>query len=353
LLIFDEIQECPNAIAALKFFCENNPDIHIIAAGSLLGVFLHPEVSFPVGKVEFLHLYPLSFYEFLLALGENGLCELLDKKDEKLISVFRDKFIDKLKTYFFVGGMPEVVQCFVNEKDFAEARRIQEQILESYLNDFSKHIPPAQIQKVKQIWNAVPALLAKENKKFMYKEVQKGASAKTYEAALEWLENSGLIHQVFRVSKPGVPLKSYEDKSAFKIYSIDIGLLSAMSFLNAKIILEGDSMFTEFKGALAEQFALQELKAAGVKVAYWVNEGASAEVDFLLQTMENGIVPLEVKASTNLKAKSLKVYNEKFSPKLMLRASLAGFAEHGVLKDVPLYAITFFIYYSKPVTKTP
>jgi len=342
LLILDEIQECPNAISALKHFCEQVPQIHIIAAGSSLGFFLHSGNSFPVGKVEFLRLYPLSFYEFLLAAGENGLCELLDKKDKSLISVFRDKFIDKLKTYFFVGGMPEVVQRFVINKDFTEVRTIQEQILESYLYDFSKHIPSSQIQKVKQIWNTVPAQLAKENKKFIYKEIQKGASARTFEAALEWLASSGLIHRVFRVSKPGIPLKSYESETAFKIYSVDIGLMCAMSLLDARTLLNGDSLFTEFKGALAEQFVLQELKAVGVKrIAYWANEGASAEIDFILQT-GSGVVPLEVKSSLNLKAKSLGVYNEKFSPEVMIRSSLSDFAKHGVLEDIPLYALASF-----------
>jgi predicted AAA+ superfamily ATPase len=343
LIVFDEIQECPEALTALKYFQENMPNYHITAAGSLLGVSLHQGLSFPVGKVEFMTLYPLNFREFLSAAGEKGLCDLLDGGDCTLMAAFKDTFISYLRMYFYVGGMPEAVLKFSNGNDFAAARTVQNQILLSYGEDFSKHIPVNTIQKVNQIWNSIPVQLARENKKFVYKEVQKGASAKTYELALEWLIRCGLIHKVSRVSKPAVPLRAYETTGAFKLFLGDIGLLSAMSLLNVKTLLEGDALFTEFKGALTEQFVLQELKTLdGIDTAYWANEGnATAEVDFILQTA-NGIVPLEVKSSINLKAKSLKVYEEKFNPVLSIRTSLADFKKTGALYDIPLYALENF-----------
>ncbi len=339
LIILDEIQECPEALTSLKYFYENAPQYNIVAAGSLLGVALHHGTSFPVGKVEFMHLYPLSFYEFLQALGEDGLCELLKQKDYSLWTTFKSKLINLLRTYFYVGGMPEVVRTFASTGDFAQARVIQNQILQAYVLDFSKHIALPDIPRVNQLWNSIPAQLAKENKKFIYKDVQKGAASKTYSLAIEWLISCGLIHKIPRLSKPALPLKGYANEDAFKLYLLDVGLLSAMTSLNARILLEGDALFTEFKGALTEQFACQELKTLeDIDIAYWANNGATAEVDFIIQ-LDGTILPVEVKASTNLKAKSLQIYQEKYNPPQRIRASLADYKQTGNLYDIPLYAL--------------
>ena len=339
LIIFDEIQDCPNALTSLKYFNENAPEYDILAAGSLLGITLHPGTSFPVGKVEFMNLYPLGFAEFLLAIGEERLCALVKSLDWELIKVFKDKLIYYLKMYFYVGGMPEVVREFSENRDFNLARKVQDGILDSYMQDFSKHIPVNHLQKVRQLWASIPAQLAKENKKFIYREAQKNATAQTFEIPLEWLSSCGLIHKVSRVSKPALPLKGYENTGAFKLFLCDIGLLSAMSALNAKTILEGDALFTEFKGALTEQYVCQEMKLFDNAVtAYWVNSGATAEVDFVLQ-LGSSIMPIEVKAATNLKAKSLSVYREKFKPEIEVRTSLADYKKTDNLFDIPLYAL--------------
>jgi len=344
LIIFDEIQACPAALTSLKYFNENMPEYDIIAAGSLLGVFLHEGVSFPVGKVEFMKLYPMSFREFLEAMDEKQLCGLLDNRDWEMIKIFKDKFISYLRMYFYIGGMPEAVFRFTANKDFAAVRDAQKQILEAYAADFSKHIPGIHLQKVVQIWDSIPYQLAKENKKFIYSEIKKGASAKTFEAALEWLLRCGLIHRVSRVSKPAIPLKGYADSTGvFKLFLCDIGLMSAMSKIDARVLLEGDALFTEFKGALTEQFVCQELTLLtlieDIDLAYWSNEApARSEIDFILQT-EMQIIPLEAKSSTNLKAKSLSVYREKFRPETEIRTSLADYKKSGNLFDIPLYAL--------------
>ncbi|MCL1971852.1 MAG: ATP-binding protein [Endomicrobia bacterium] len=342
LIIFDEIQACPNALTSLKYFNENAPEYDIIAAGSLLGVFLHEGTSFPVGKVEFMNLCPMNFCEFLAAMGEEQLCELLAKQDWEMIKVFKDKFIYCLRLYFYVGGMPEAVKKFVESKDFEAVRKTQQDILTAYKQDFSNHVPKAHIQKVVQIWESVPYQLAKENKKFMYSEVQLGARASAYETALEWLIRGGLIHRVSRVSKPAIPLKGYANASdAFKLFMVDVGLLSAMSRLDVRAILEGDALFTEFKGALTEQFVCQELRAMpdDFDIAYWANEAPNrAEIDFILQ-VGTQIIPLEVKSSINLKSKSLTIYREKFQPKIEVRTSLADYKKTENLFDVPLYAL--------------
>jgi len=341
LIVFDEIQACPNALTALKYFNESMPQYDIVAAGSLLGVFLHEGVSFPVGKVEFMRLHPMSFCEFLDALGEERLCGLLENRDWPMIKVFKDKFESCLRMYFYIGGMPEAVREFAAGKDFNAVREIQRNILASYAEDFSKHIPKGNLQKVVQLWDSIPYQLAKENKKFMYSNVQKGASAKMFETALEWLVKSGLIHRVSRVSKPAMPLRGYAGSSgAFKLFLCDVGLLSAMSRVDLHALLEGDALFTEFKGALTEQFVCQELQLdEDLDLAYWANEApATAEVDFIAQ-IGMRIVPIEVKSSIHLKAKSLSVYREKFSPSLEIRTSLADYKKTGNLIDIPLYAL--------------
>ena len=339
LVIFDEIQECPRALGALKFFNENAPGYDIMAAGSLLGVALHSGMPFPVGKVEFMNLRPLCFAEFLLAMGAERLAGLLERQDWALVKIFKEELAGHLKTYFYTGGMPEVVSEFATSRDFAAARRIQNDILQSYQQDFSKHIPLNQLPKVRQLWKSIPAQLARENKKFVYKEVQKGSTAAAFEVPLDWLESCGLVHKISRVSKPAQPLKGYENSGAFKLFLCDVGLLAAMASLDAKIILDGGAMFTEFRGALTEQFACQEMKCLDpAGLAYWANDGATAEVDFVLQ-FHNQIIPVEVKAATNLKAKSLSVYREKFKPKTEVRASLADYNKTGNLFDIPLYAL--------------
>ena len=305
----------------------------------ILGVTLHAGTSFPVGKVEFMSLYPLCFSEFLLAMGEGQLCELLENRDWEMIKIFKDKFISHLKLYFYVGGMPEVVLEFSRQRDFGIVRKMQEGILDSYQQDFSKHIPLRELPKVRQLWASIPSQLARENKKFIYREVQKGTTASTFEIPLDCLEGCGLVHKVPRVSKAAQPLKGYANTGAFKLFLCDIGLLSAMSTLEAKIILEGDALFTEFKGALTEQYACQEMKCFDNPViAYWTNSGATAEIDFVLQ-LGSTIMPIEVKSSTNLKAKSLVVYREKFHPKIAIRTSLTDFKKTESLYDIPLYAL--------------
>ena len=341
LIIFDEIQACPNALTSLKYFNEIVPEYDIIAAGSLLGVFLHEGVSFPVGKVEFMDLYPMSYAEFLSAMGEEQLCDLLLRRDWDMVKVFKDRFISNLKMYLYVGGMPEAVLKFSDNKDFGAARAVQKAILESYAGDFSKHVPKPQIAKVMQIWDSIPYQLAKENKKFVYNEAQKGATARTFETAIEWLIKSGLIRRVPRVSKPAMPLKSYANSSgAFKLFLCDVGLMSAMSRLDVRALVEGDSLFVEFKGALTEQFVCQELKLNDeIDIAYWANEPPNrAEIDFIIQSGMQ-IIPIEVKASTNLKSKSLSVYREKYQPKTEIRTSQADYKKTGNLSDIPLYAL--------------
>ena len=339
LIIFDEIQECPNALTSLKYFHENLPEYDIVAAGSLLGVFLHKGVSFPVGKVEFMNLYPLCFSEFLLALGEEKLDEIVKNRDWEMMKIFRDKLIYHLKMYFYTGGMPEIVLEFSKNSDFNLTRKMQNDILNSYQQDFSKHIPSNDLQKVFQLWNSIPVQLSKDNKKFVYKAVQKNATASVFETSLGWLESCGLVHKISRVSKPALPLKGYANTGAFKLFLCDIGLFCAMSGLDARTILEGDALFTEFKGALTEQYVCQEMKHFNdTEIAYWTNDSATAEIDFVLQT-EGKIIPVEVKSSINLKAKSLSVYREKFQPKIEIRTSLANYNKSGNLHDIPLYAL--------------
>lgn len=310
-----------------------------MAAGSLLGVALHKETSFPVGKVEFMNLYPMSFSEYLLAAGEEQLLDLLHQKDWDLIHAFRDRYVRLLKTYYFVGGMPEAVQSYISTHDFVEVRTIQHHILSAYELDFSKHAPAHMVPRIRMLWNAIPSQLSRENKKFVYGLLKKGARAKEYEMALAWLVDSGLIHRVGRVMKPGFPLKAYEDFGAFKLYLVDVGLLCAISDLSSKIILEGHDIFKEFKGAMTEQFVLQQLKATfECPISYWSAERGMAEVDFVVQHQEN-IIPIEVKAEENLQSKSLKSYVERYKPDWAFRVSMSNYRAESWLVNWPMYAI--------------
>lgn len=339
LLIFDEVQEVPRALSSLKYFYENAPQYHIVCAGSLLGIALHQGTSFPVGKVDFLKLYPLSFKEFLMATHKERFAELLDKRDFKMITSFKQTYIDALKHYYFVGGMPEAVQSFAENKDFSEVREIQKRILMAYEQDFSKHAPNEIVPRLRMLWNSIPSQLSKENKKFIYGLIREGARAKDYETAIMWLSDCGLVHRVNRVNTHGIPLRAYEDLKAFKLFVVDVGLLSCMTKLHQSTLLDGNDLFVEFKGALTEQYVCQQLKTIqDLEVYYYTNERGSCEVDFVIDTGEM-IIPLEVKAEVNLKAKSLKTYREKFSPKLSVRTSMADYKKEEWLVNLPLYAV--------------
>ena len=339
LIIFDEVQEVPRALSSLKYFYENAPQYHIICACSLLGIALHEGTSFPVGKVDFLNLYPLSFREFLMAIGKEKYVKLLDSGDYEMMTAFKDELIECLKHYYFIGGMPEVVMSFVSEQDFNKVRRIQRRILEAYEQDFSKHAPNETVPKLRMIWNSIPSQLAKENKKFIYGLVREGGRAKDYESAIMWLTDCGLVHKVSRVTTGHLPLKAYEDMKAFKMFVLDVGLLSCMVGLNKKILLDGNDLFVEFKGALTEQYVLQQLITdPDLNIYYYTNDNGSCEVDFLVDT-GNSIIPIEVKAETNLRAKSLKTYAEKFSPEIAIRTSMQDYKKESWLINLPLYAI--------------
>lgn len=339
LLIFDEVQEVPRALASLKYFYENAPQYHIVCAGSLLGIALHQGTSFPVGKVDFLKLYPLSFSEFLMATGNERFAELLKKQDYEMITSFKQTYIDALKHYYFVGGMPEAVQSFAESKDFNEVRAIQKRILAAYEQDFSKHAPNEIVPKIRMLWNSIPSQLARENKKFIYGLVREGGRAREYEAAIMWLSDCGLVHKVSRVNAAGVPLKAYEDLKAFKLFIVDVGLLGCMTGLRQRTLLDGDDLFVEFKGALTEQYVCQQLKTIeDLGIYYYTNDRGSCEIDFVVDTGER-IVPIEVKAETNLRAKSLKTYRERFEPELSVRTSMADYKKEDWLLNLPLYAV--------------
>lgn len=339
LIILDEIQTIPKAITSLKYFCEDAPEYHVIAAGSLLGVAMHNNVSFPLGKVEFMDLYPLNFTEFLYACGDERFVELMQKEDWEMLSVFRTNLTNRLKEYYLTGGMPEAVKAFTEGKGWQEVRDIQKKILSAYELDFLKHAPFATVPRIRMIWNSVLAQLAKENKKFIYGLIKEGSRARDYEGAISWLTDCGQVYKIHRVNKPGLPLKAYEDQGAFKLYIVDVGLLSAMGNLDHKVLLEKNTLLTEFKGALTEQFVLQQLISEDrFSIHYWSSEKSTSEVDFILQ-YKNEILPLEVKAEENLHAKSLKVYAEKFSPTKAYRTSMSDYRQQDWLVNWPLYAI--------------
>lgn len=340
LIIFDEIQAIPQALTALKYFQEEAPEYHIIAAGSLLGVALHSDISYPVGKVEHMDLYPMNFTEFLHATGEEGLVSILQSGDWKLINTYKSKFTEKLRHYYFTGGMPEAILTFRDNFNFNEVRKIQKDLLNTYDQDFSKHTPVELVPRLRMVWNSLPAQLAKENKKFVYGLIKKGARAREFELALEWLENCGQVYKIHRVSKPGMPLKAYEDRSAFKIFLVDVGLLGAVTDLDIKTVISGNKIFTEFKGAFTEQFVMQQLQTFDdMNIYYWSAERSKAKVDLVLQ-FNGKVIPLEVKAEENLQAKSLRVYHDKFNPGISVRTSLSDYRKEKWLVNVPLYALS-------------
>ncbi|MDR1402055.1 MAG: ATP-binding protein [Puniceicoccales bacterium] len=342
LIIFDEIQECNRACVSLKYFCENAPEYHVISAGSLLGVAIHRDNSFPVGKVNSMHLYPLTFEEFMDALGEKRYQTLVEKKNYSSAYAIGDDLTEHLKRYYFVGGMPKAVKAFVDGENLSEIRQLQREIMENFEKDFSKHIDVPSIPKIGQVWDSVPSQLAKENKQFVYSEMKKGARGSHYESAFYWLKRVGMVYKVPRVEIPNLPLAAYK-QDAFKVYMLDVGLLSARVGLTMQNLADPNpEMFNHFRGALTEQYVLQELKAlpSNPEVCYWMNnrKKGTAEVDFLIQN-DGEVIPIEAKSSTNLKAKSLKVYMNYYKPQTAIRTSLGAYGKHGNLWDIPLYLL--------------
>lgn len=342
LIIFDEIQECARALGCLKYFCEQSPEYNIIAAGSMLGVATHVNSSFPVGKVETLSLYPLNFSEFLEAIGETRYKQALTNKDYNIFTVIEDDLISKLKLYYFIGGMPKAVLSYIQQQNMQEVRSIQENIIASYEKDFSKHINSASIPKVGMIWNAIPAQLAKEKKQWVYKNVKEGARASQYEDALYWLEQIGLVYKISRVNNTKIPLSSYRE-TAFKLYMLDVGLLSAKAGLTIQNLVDtNQELFSHFKGALTEQYVLQELTSMEIRpqIFYWANDRSkgTAEVDFIIQ-INGKVIPIEAKSSINLQAKSLKAYIDYYKPDIAVRTSLARYNKSKTIYDIPLYLI--------------
>jgi hypothetical protein len=342
LLIFDEIQEVPKAMTSLKYFYENAPEYSIIAAGSLLGMALHEGSSFPVGKVDFMYLHPLNFREFLMAVGENDLSELLTTHDYDMVNTFSSKYTDWLRKYYYVGGMPEAVQTFIDTDDMGEVRTIQKQLLLYYENDFSKHSPIEHLPRIQMVWNSIPAQLSKENRKFIYGIVREGARAKDYEIAIQWLTDYGLIYKSYRVSKPGMPLISYIDQSSFKMFMLDVGLLTAKGNIPAKTLLEGNRIFEEFKGALTEQYVAQEFASYNMDLYYYSADNSSCEIDFIVQH-EDYTIPLEVKSETNLKAQSLHSFCQKYKPDVAIRSSMTNYHKEEWVDNVPLYLVAEYI----------
>ncbi len=339
LIVLDEIQACPKALTALKYFCEDAREYAVAAAGSLLGISATAGSGYPVGKVDTLDLYPLCFREFLDAVGEQALRKMLDSANPASINAFAERSAQALRRYLVVGGMPEVVSAYVETNDFGVARSIQGQILEDYERDFAKHVPPRLYPKMLEVWASIPAHLSHENKKFVFGRVREGARAKDYEEVLAWLRQAGLVCKVSRVTKPAVPLSAYDDFKAFKVFLLDVGLLGQMSGLDAASIVDGNAVFTEFKGAITEQYVCQQLVSdCGLRPFYWSAENSSGEIDFLVQ--DAGVTyALEVKAEENLQAKSLRAFKQRHPEVKAVRFSLSGYREQDWLVNVPLYAM--------------
>lgn len=337
LLIFDEIQAAPRGVTSLKYFCEKARQYHVIAAGSLLGIAMHQADSFPVGKVDFVDLAPLSFHEFLLAMGEKRIASLLEKRDWNMVAMVKDKLTTLLKTYYYVGGMPEAVDSYRRRSDFAEVRRIQNNILDTYNNDFSKHAPISEVPRIRMVWNSIASQLAKENKKFIYGMLREGARAKDFEVAIEWLRDAGLIYKVSRTKSGELPLNAFENFSIFKIYLLDVGLLSAINKLTANTLIAGNEIFSTYKGALTEQYFFQQIRDKVDFVYYWSAENSRGEIDFIVQK-EGKVIPIEVKAEENLRAKSLAAFVAKYPGLHALRFSMSDYREQNWMTNIPLYA---------------
>lgn len=339
LLIFDEIQAVDGGLTSLKYFCEEAPQYAIVAAGSLLGISLHANQSFPVGKVDFLDLYPMSLEEFMCAAGKKMLWDAMVAQEWDMVATFHDELLQMLRIYMYVGGMPEVVKQWIDNQDFFAVREKQQNILRSYVADFSKHIPDDQVPRVNMVWDSLPAQLAKENKKFIYGIIRDGARAKDFELAIMWLYNCGLVLKSHRVKVPSMPLKAYQDFQTFKLFMVDVGLLGAAVGLQTQMLLEGNRLFTEFKGALTEQYVMQELSAQNFDyIGYWTNERSTAEVDFVIQ-QKGEVVPIEVKSGENLRSRSFTQFCRTYEPKIAFKASTLPYHGGMEIVNVPLYGI--------------
>ena len=339
LLILDEIQEVERGLASLKYFCEKAPEYHVAVAGSLLGITLHEGTSFPVGKVDMLYMYPMDFEEFLLAMGKEQLVELLRSNSWAALTPLRGMLTELLRQYYFVGGMPEAVKAYVERGDIWEVRSIHSKIIDAYRNDMSKHAPKQQVQRINMVWNSIPSQLARDNKKFVYGALRKGARANDFEIAIQWLVDSGLVHKVHRISKPVVPLKFYEDMSSFKLFLLDCGLLGALSETPPEQILIGDNVFEEYKGAFTENYVLQQLKSLPrTFVYYYSNDNSTLEIDFVVQH-DAHVIPIEVKAEENLRAKSLRQFVTDNPGLHGVRFSMSDYREQDWLTNVPLWAV--------------
>ena len=339
LIILDEVQEIPEAIESLKYFCENAPEYHIAVAGSMLGISLHAGVSFPVGKVNVIDVYPMNFEEFLMALGENEAYKVLKSHDFETTNLLHEKYVDLLRQYYYVGGMPEAVKKYVETGALNEVRRIQNEILQGYELDFSKHAPREQVERIRMVWRSVPSQLFKDNKKFIYGALRTGARAKDFEMSLQWLQDAGLIYKVPRCTKPALPLDIYQDFSAFKIYILDTGLLGAMVKTTAEQVLINNGIFTEYKGGMTEQYVLQQLISQGAEPIYYYSaDNSRLEIDFVIQ-YKGALLPIEVKAGTNVRANALGNMLRDNESLRAVRFSMLPFTRQGQLTCVPLYAL--------------
>lgn len=339
LLVIDEIQDCPKALESLKFFCEDMPDIHIIVAGSLLGLSLHDGVSYPVGKVEELRLFPMTYIEFLQAMGKTQLVNLLTERKWSVISMLEAEYISLLRQYYFVGGMPAAVKAYVNQKGLKEVRRIQSQIIVDYRRDFSKHAPEREVPRINMVWDSIPQQLTKENKKFVYGAIKKSARANDFEIAIQWLIEAGLVSKVNRVTTPRAPLKFYAELDAFKLFMLDVGLMGAMVGTSAESMLVGNQVFSEYKGAFTELFVFTQLQAADIPLYYHAVDKSTIEIDFIMQQADQ-IIPIEVKAETNVKAKSLRAFIDANPQLHAIRLSMLPYKEQDWMTNIPLYACT-------------
>lgn len=337
LIVLDEVQECPAALHALKYFCEDAPEYHVVVAGSLLGISLHGNSSFPVGKVDMLRMFPLTFEEFLMALGEEQLIKLMKDGETEVIDTLSGRFVDCLRQYYYTGGMPAVVKEYITSGNLQSVRQLQKQILFDYRRDFSKHAPAEQVPRINLVWDSIPAQLARENKKFIYGALKKGGRAKEFEMAIQWLIDAGLVYRVYRANKPSLPLKFYEDLSAFKLFSLDVGLMGAMADSPAEAVLVNNQAFVEYKGAMTELYVLTQLQPTGIPIYYYSRNDSLSEIDFLVQSGAR-IVPIEVKAEVNVKSKSLSAFIQKHPDLTGLRLSLLPFQTQDWMENRPLYA---------------
>ena len=337
LIVLDEVQECPAALHALKYFCEDAPEYHVVVAGSLLGISLHGNSSFPVGKVDMLRMFPLTFEEFLMALGEEQLIKLMKDGETEVIDTLSGRFVDCLRQYYYTGGMPAVVKEYITSGNLQSVRQLQKQILFDYRRDFSKHAPAEQVTRINLVWDSIPAQLARENKKFIYGALKKGGRAKEFEMAIQWLIDAGLVYRVYRANKPSLPLKFYEDLSAFKLFSLDVGLMGAMADSPAEAVLVNNQAFVEYKGAMTELYVLTQLQPTGIPIYYYSSNDSLSEIDFLVQSGAR-IVPIEVKAEVNVKSKSLSAFIQKHPDLTGLRLSLLPFQTQDWMENRPLYA---------------